>query len=33
VFRHAIGEHLGVASRVEDDERRAVAGGEGWNGF
>jgi len=33
MFRHAVGEHLGVASGVEDDERRAVAGREGGDGF
>jgi len=33
VFRHALGEHLGVAARVEDNERRAIAGGEGRNWF
>jgi len=33
VFRHALGEHLSVATRVEDDERCAVAGRERGNGF
>lgn len=31
VFRHALGKHLGVAARVEDDERRAVASRESRN--
>jgi hypothetical protein len=33
VFRHALGEHLGVAAWVQDDEGRAVAGREGRDGF
>jgi hypothetical protein len=33
VFRHAVGEHLGVTTGVEDDERCAVASREGRNGF
>jgi len=33
VFRHAFGKHLGVASRVEDNERCAVTCGESGNGL
>jgi len=33
MFGHAFGEHFGVAAWVEDDERCAITGGEGRDGF